>query len=119
MLLDAIKTRPRRVLMSADAMGGVWTYALELAQGLDRLGIDVHLAVLGPAPTASQRHEARRIRRLEMIVPGLPLDWTARSEAALSEVPEALKALALNGGADVVHLNAPAHAGAAPWPRRA
>ena len=116
MLLDAIKTRPRSVFMSADAMGDVWTYALELAQGLGRLGIDVYLAVLGPAPTASQRYEARRIRRLEVIVPGLPLDWTARSEAALSEVPEALKALALNCGADVVHLNAPAHAGAAPWP---
>jgi glycosyltransferase involved in cell wall biosynthesis len=115
MLLNAAKARPRSVFMSGDAMGGVWTYALELAQGLGRRGIEVHLAVLGPAPSPSQRHEARRIRRLEVIVPGLPLDWTARSEAALAEVPEALKALALNSGADVVHLNAPAHAGVAPW----
>jgi glycogen synthase len=115
-LLDAIKTRPRSVFMSADAMGGVWTYALELAAGMDRLGIEVQLAVLGPAPSPSQRHQARRIRRLEVIVPGLPLDWTAGSEAALSEVPEVLQALALNRGADVVHLNAPAHAGVASWP---
>jgi glycosyltransferase involved in cell wall biosynthesis len=116
MLLDAIETRPRRILMSADAMGGVWTYSLQLAQGLSRLGIEVHLAVLGPAPSPSQRHEARRIRRLEVIVPGLPLDWTADSETALAEVPAALKSLALGTRADLVHLNAPAHAGIAPWP---
>lgn len=116
MLLDAIRNRPRRVLMSADAVGGVWTYALELARGLDRLGIEVHLAVLGPAPAPSQRREAREIRRLEVIVTGLPLDWTARSEAELAEVPDRLTALALGRGVDIVHLNAPAHAGAAPWP---
>jgi glycosyltransferase involved in cell wall biosynthesis len=102
--------------MSADTMGGVWTYALELARGLDRLGIDVHLAILGPAPSPAQRREARRIRSLEMTITGLPLDWTARDAAALAEVPEALQALALGCGADMVHLNAPAHAGAARWP---
>lgn len=116
MPLGPSKSRPRCVFMSGDAMGGVWTYALELAQGLDRLGIEVHLAVLGPAPSPSQRHEARRIRRLEVIVPGLPLDWTASSEAALAEVPGALQRLALRCGADIAHLNAPAHAGVAPWP---
>jgi glycosyltransferase involved in cell wall biosynthesis len=115
-LLEAIRNRPRRVLMSADATGGVWTYALELARGLDRIGIEVYLAVLGPAPSPPQRREARQIGHLDLIVTGLPLDWTARSEAALAEVPETLKALALGKGADVVHLNAPAHAGAAPWP---
>jgi glycosyltransferase involved in cell wall biosynthesis len=102
--------------MSADTMGGVWTYALELAQGLDRLGIDVHLAILGPAPSPAQRREARRVRGLDMTITGLPLDWTARDAVALAEVPEALQALALGCGADTVHLNAPAHAGAARWP---
>jgi glycosyltransferase involved in cell wall biosynthesis len=117
MPLDAISPRPRRVLMSADAMGGIWTYALELAGGLDRLGIDTHLAVLGPAPTPAQRAEAQRIRHLDVSVTGLPLDWTARSETAFAEVPEALKAIAVRSGADLVHLNAPAHAGAVPWSR--
>jgi glycosyltransferase involved in cell wall biosynthesis len=102
--------------MSADAVGGVWVYALELARGLGRLGIDVHLAVLGPEPTTSQRREAGLIRHLELIVTGLPLDWTARDEAALSETPKALHALALARGVGTVHLNAPAHAGGAPWP---
>lgn len=116
MLLELIRDRPRRVLISADAVGGVWAYALEVARGLDRLGIEVQLAVLGPPPAPSQWREARLIRHLNVIVTGLPLDWTAPSEGALAEVPETLKALALAGGADIVHLNAPAHAGNSPWP---
>ena len=49
----------RRVLMTADAVGGVWTYALELAAGLDRAGVAVVFAVMGPPP---DRGPARRRR---------------------------------------------------------
>ena len=42
------RTLPRRVLMTADAVGGVWHYALELARGLSGSDIEVVLAVLGP-----------------------------------------------------------------------
>ena len=30
---------PRRVLMTADTVGGVWTYAIELARGLAERGV--------------------------------------------------------------------------------
>ena len=33
--------------MSADSVGGVWTYALDLTRGLRALGIDVLLATMG------------------------------------------------------------------------
>src|SRR5215217_1986500 len=36
--------QPRRVLMTADAVGGVWTYALELCQELESRHIAVMLA---------------------------------------------------------------------------
>ncbi|MFN7117439.1 MAG: hypothetical protein ACK4TA_11615 [Saprospiraceae bacterium] len=38
---------PRTILMTADTLGGVWTYALELAQGLQSFDIQVHLATMG------------------------------------------------------------------------
>lgn len=106
----------RRVLMSADAVGGVWTYALTLARGLDALGIDVEIVVLGPPPTVDQRAEAAAIRRLQVLTTGLPLDWTARDSRELDVVADRLRARAQIFRADVVHLNAPAHAGRRPWP---
>ena len=42
---------PRRILMTADTIGGVWSYALELAQGLARHGVEVALATMGRVPS--------------------------------------------------------------------
>ena len=53
-----------RILMTTDAVGGVWTYALDLARGLAALDIETVLAVLGPTPTPR-----RPMRRAA--VPGL------------------------------------------------
>ena len=41
-----------RILMTADAVGGVWTYALELTRAMPE--IDFVLATMGPAPSTTQ-----------------------------------------------------------------
>lgn len=105
---------PRRVLLTADAVGGVWRYALELAGGFTAGGTETVLAVLGPPPTRARRAEARGIARL--IETGLPLDWTAENEPALARAAGELSSLASGIGADLVQLHAPAFAGLARWP---
>lgn len=40
--------------MTADAVGGVWQYATELAEALRPQGVETVLAVLGPAPSQDQ-----------------------------------------------------------------
>ncbi len=101
---------PVRLLLTTDAVGGVWRYSLELAAGL---GWDVTLAVLGPPPTAAQRAEAAGLRIVDT---GLPLDWTAPDAASLRASAEALAALAAREGAEAAQLHAPALVGAAHWP---
>ncbi|MDD5350803.1 MAG: hypothetical protein PHQ12_11385, partial [Chthoniobacteraceae bacterium] len=49
---------PLRVLMTADATPGVWTYAMALARALGAGGAEILLAVMGPALSAAQRAEA-------------------------------------------------------------
>src|SRR3982751_4820446 len=49
---------PRRILMTADAVGGVWRYALDLAAALRARGTSTVLAVLGPEPSSAMRREA-------------------------------------------------------------
>ncbi len=97
-----------KVLMTADAVGGVWTYALDLAAGLCARGAEVMLAVLGPTPSAAQRASAGAIPGLHLIETGFPLDWTAGSRAEIAGVGQALAALAAETGSDLVHLNSPA-----------
>lgn len=99
-----------RVLMTADAVGGVWTYALDLARGLTGTGVRTSLAVLGPAPSSDQVRAAQAVPGLTLIETGLPLDWMASEPAEILEVGAALRGLARGVRADLVHLNSPAFA---------
>ena len=93
-----------RVLMTADAVGGVWQYALDLAAALDA---EVVLAVLGPAPDPDQR-AAAAAAGVTLVETGLPLDWLCDGPAPVLAASEAVAGLARETGADLVHLNAPA-----------
>ncbi|RYC29562.1 glycosyltransferase family 1 protein [Lichenibacterium minor] len=101
--------------MTADAVGGVWTYALDLGAALARHGDLVTLAVLGPAPSDAQRADAAA-RGLALSDLGHPPDWLAADAAAVRAGGRALAKLAGRVGADILHLNHPALAAAAPFP---
>ncbi|OYD82089.1 glycosyltransferase family 4 protein [Azospirillum brasilense] len=99
---------PAHLLMTTDSVGGVWTYALDLAQELAASGLRVTLAVLGPSPQEDQTAAARAIPGLEFFDTGLPLDWMAENPAAIRRGAEALGTLARRLDVDLVHLNSPA-----------
>ncbi len=105
---------PGSVLVTADAVGGVWRYAVELSRGLALRGCQVVLAVLGPAPNAAQQAEVEEARGVELVTTGLPLDWLAEHPAELERVSRALRKLAAR--VDVVLLHAPALVGSCAWP---
>ena len=105
----------RRVLMTADAVGGVWTYCLQLAGGLARLGVAVDLAVMGPPPDAAQRATAARIPRLTLWTASFRLEWMEGGIDDIVRSGQWLLALAARTAPDLVHLNGYAH-GALPFP---
>jgi glycosyltransferase involved in cell wall biosynthesis len=108
--------RDLRLLMSVDAVGGVWNYAVDLAAGLAARGVSTVLAVLGPAPDAAQREEAEGIPGLRLVLLDQPLEWLADGAAEVEASGTALARLAREVGADIVHLNAPAPAAAVRFP---
>ena len=99
---------PRRVLMTVDAVGGVWRYAMDLAAALRDCGVEPLIVGLGPQPSPEQRREANSIGRLEW--PAQPLDWMVEDESELDRVPHLLSDLALRHSVDLLHLNLPSHA---------
>lgn len=98
----------RRVLVTTDAVGGVWRYSVDLARQLRAQGRDCVLAVFGPPPDARQRAEARQVAELRRV--GLPLDWMVTDRRELADVPETIDRLADETRADVVQLNLPSQA---------
>jgi glycosyltransferase involved in cell wall biosynthesis len=91
---------PLRVFLTTDAVGGVWSHAAELAQGLAAHGAAVKLAVLGPPPAVAE------VPGCEVLLTGLPLDWAGADAAAVRAAGRALVTMAAD--AEVVHLNSPA-----------
>nr|WP_314446687.1 glycosyltransferase family 4 protein [uncultured Sphingomonas sp.] len=101
--------RRRRLLLTTDAVGGVWTYSLDLARALAAAeDMVVLLALMGPAPSADQLTEAAAVPGLHLIDTGLPLDWTAADEHDVRESGAALAQLAQEGDVDLVQLHTPA-----------
>ena len=100
---------PRRVLMTADAVGGVWRYALDLAAALRARGTSTVLAVLGPEPSAAMRREAEGCCEA---VAGFPcrLEWMDDPWEDVRAAGEWLQALASQWPSDVIHLNGYRHA---------
>jgi len=92
--------------MTADAVGGVWQYATDLAAALGPMGVGVTLAVLGPAPSPDRRAEASRAGA-RLVETGLPLDWLCTEPAPVLAAGRAIADLAREVGADLVHLNSP------------
>jgi len=96
-----------RVFMTADAVGGVWHYALDLAVGLRPHGVEVTLAVLGPDPSPDQQAVAHAAG-VRLLLTGLPLDWIAGTEREVEQAGRILGRMAAPSQFDLVHLNSPA-----------
>ncbi len=71
---------PRRVLMTADAVGGVWRYAMDLAASLQTSNVQFLIVGVGPRPTAAAQAELRFLDNVEVVWTDTSLDWMAREK---------------------------------------
>ncbi|GHH01708.1 glycosyltransferase family 4 protein [Comamonas sp. JC664] len=114
---DVTPGRVRRVLMTADAVGDVWTYALELTRALAPHGVEVTLATMGAPLSQAQWAEARGIPNLAIEEGRFRLEWMEDPWEDVRSAGEWLLDLEHRLRPDVVHLNGYAH-GALPWLRK-
>lgn len=103
-----------RVLMTADPVGGVWNFALELCAQLSREGVRVTLVTLGAPLTSAQRAAAAGLAGLELEESACKLEWMAEPWADLERAGRWLLRLERENRPDVIHLNHLVH-GDLPW----
>lgn len=88
----------KRVLMTADAIGGVWTYTRELTEALSGRGVETLVAVMGGAPREQLAAEVR--------YSPLQLEWQDRAGTDSRErAVEWLRGIADEFQPDLLHLN--------------
>jgi glycogen synthase len=109
----ASRPLPRRILMTADGVGGVWPYTLDLAKGLGARGIEVTVAVMGPPLLDHQLAEAAGLG-LDLFEGDFALEWMPDAWDDVAAAGEWLLGLERSLEPDVVHLNGYCHA-TLPW----
>lgn len=103
-----------KVLLTADTVGGVWTYALDLAGALGAHGVEVALATMGAPLSATQQAAVRALPAVEVYPSQFKLEWMADPWLDVERAGEWLLEIEARVGPDVVHLNSYAH-GALAW----
>ena len=91
--------------MTADAVGGVWTYCVELAHALDA---EVHLATMGRPLSDAQRAESGVFASVHES--SFPLEWQDDPWEGVDAAGAWLLSLEAAVEPDVVHLNGYVHA---------
>ena len=105
---------PQRILMTVDTIGGVWTYALELARALKPSGVEIALASMGAPLSREQRAEVSSLKNVTVFESCYKLEWMDEPWEDVDAAGDWLLQLAKSVQPDVVHLNGYAH-GALAW----
>ena len=105
---------PSRILMTADATEGVWSYVMELVRALRPSGIEILLAVMGPPLTPQQRAQTARLLHVGLCEKPFALEWMKEPWHDVTRAGDWLLELEEQFEPHVVHLNHYCH-GSLPW----
>jgi glycogen synthase len=92
-----------RVLVTTDAVGGVWTYTRELVTGLLKNDIEVTLVSFGALPTAAQT--AWLDAKVDFRPFHFRLEWMQDADGDIQESSRYLEEVIAETSPDLLHLN--------------
>lgn len=95
----------RRILMTTDTVGGVWTYALEMAHLLQENQVQVALAAMGRLPDESQLEELEKLGNVTLFSSSYKLEWMEDPWEEIHEAEKWLRQICADFRPDLVHLN--------------
>lgn len=93
------------ILVTADTLGGVWTYTRELVTGLVRRGDRVTLVSFGDIPNAAQTRWMDGLANLDYHPTAFKLEWMLDSEADMEASSQYLVALIQEVRPDLLHFS--------------
>jgi glycogen synthase len=93
------------ILVTADTLGGVWTYARELVTGLVRRGVHVTVVSFGDIPSATQARWLDALPQVDFRPTAFKLEWMQDSEEDMDASSEYLLQVIDEVRPDLLHFN--------------
>lgn len=94
-----------KVLMTADTIGGVWTYAVDLIKALSKFNVHVLLATMGKLPDRSQIDSIRSLPNATLRCSSYKLEWMEDPGSDLNDAQRWIIQLAHDFTPDIIHFN--------------
>lgn len=99
-----------KILMTADTVGGVWNYSLDLARALAKYDVSIELATMGRALSRSQRDEVALLTNLTVHESSYKLEWMNDPWVDVQKAGEWLLEIEQRVRPDLLHFNNFCHA---------
>jgi len=91
--------------MTADTIGGVWTYTRELVTQLSLRGVKISLVSFGEIPTAAQSEWMESLPGVSFHPTAFRLEWMQDARPDLEQSAELLKEIISEAKPDLLHFN--------------
>jgi glycosyltransferase involved in cell wall biosynthesis len=94
-----------KILMTADTIGGVWTYAMSLCRALQKYNIEIHLMTMGDNPSEQQLDEVGTLKNLHLYSSAYKLEWMEAPWDDVREAGEWIRKVYNKVQPDILHFN--------------
>ncbi|HEX8561709.1 MAG TPA: glycosyltransferase [Flavobacterium sp.] len=91
--------------MTADTVGGVWTYAVDLCRALQSHQVHVHLATMGAPLSDDQKQQVQQLPNVFVYESRYKLEWMQDPWEDIAAAKEWLKQIFMKVNPDLVHFN--------------
>jgi glycogen(starch) synthase len=113
--MDALhKPTPLRILMTADTVGGVWSYSVELCKALLPFNVHFYLITTGAPMQASQKSDVAALENVTVYETDFLLEWMDNPWESIDTSGNWLLQLEAKLKPDLIHVNGYVY-GALPW----
>jgi len=91
--------------MTADTVGGVWTYTVDLCKALQPYGVTVYLMTMGALISKQQNQELKDVSNIVLYESNYKLEWMQDAKEDVQRAREWIRAVYNEVQPDILHFN--------------
>ncbi len=94
-----------KILMTADTVGGVWTYVVSLCEALQDYNVEVHLATMGSKISSGQVAQVGELKKVFLYTSEYKLEWMEDSLSDVEQARDWLQKIYQEVQPNIIHFN--------------
>jgi glycosyltransferase involved in cell wall biosynthesis len=94
-----------KILMTADTVGGVWTYTMDLCRALEDYNVEIHLVTMGALLNNDQSKQVQSLKNFHLYESNHKLEWMHDPWEDVKKATDWLESIYRKVNPDLIHFN--------------